>query len=453
VTNLPVKPGIDGIPTGLIPTDPAAFVDWFKNSFLPRWAANADARNAIATSSSVQITGDTNTPAGIGIGPNSITNGELVKRSPLSVMGNPTGISADVQDIVAGADGQVLTRTGGQLVFAPSVPSITTADSITGTGAPATPLELVGDAASPGNTQYYGTDGTGTRGFFPVPVISITTIVQSGGASQVYNIPSGAHVIEVIEHAGGGGGGSGNKGATPAGGGGGGGGGISWAKFRAADLGASITVTFSNAATGGNPGANVGAVGAGNTGTAGSNVSFGGRLTAIGGQPGNGAAAAAGGAGGSAGVGNWQGATNGGSGTTGIGSAGSNLSNIPVTTGNYGNTGGGGGSGAGANPGSLGGGSTGASFITLLGGTAGVANGGAITGAGGPGANGTGLQPSSGGGGGSTGTVASINAGPGGAGGTPGGGGGGGGGIVNTAAGNSGAGGQGGPAWCIVIAY
>ena len=149
---LNISPGIDGIPTNTIPNDPTEFTAWFKNVFLSRWAANADVRNAIATSASVQITGDIGTPGGIGIGPNSVTNGELVMRSPLSVMGNPTGVEANVQDIVAGADGESLQRISGALVFAPVTPTISVADSVTGTGTPSLPLQLVNDNASPGNS-------------------------------------------------------------------------------------------------------------------------------------------------------------------------------------------------------------------------------------------------------------------------------------------------------------
>lgn len=36
-------------------------------------------------------------------------------------------------------------------------------------------LSLVGDAASPGNTKYYGTDGSGTKGFHDVPAASVPT--------------------------------------------------------------------------------------------------------------------------------------------------------------------------------------------------------------------------------------------------------------------------------------
>lgn len=42
-------------------------------------------------------------------------------------------------------------------------------DSITGTGVVASPLQLSGDAATPGNSMYYGTNGSGTKGFFALP--------------------------------------------------------------------------------------------------------------------------------------------------------------------------------------------------------------------------------------------------------------------------------------------
>jgi hypothetical protein len=47
--------------------------------------------------------------------------------------------------------------TGGGTVVA--------TNSITGNGASGTPLKFVNDAASPGNSKYYGTDGSGTKGY------------------------------------------------------------------------------------------------------------------------------------------------------------------------------------------------------------------------------------------------------------------------------------------------
>jgi hypothetical protein len=47
--------------------------------------------------------------------------------------------------------------------------TVTTADSIQGTGASGSPIELVGDSASPGNTMLYGTNGSGTKGWYAQP--------------------------------------------------------------------------------------------------------------------------------------------------------------------------------------------------------------------------------------------------------------------------------------------
>jgi hypothetical protein len=47
--------------------------------------------------------------------------------------------------------------------------SVITADSIQGTGSAGSPIELVGDAATPGNTMLYGTNGVGTKGWYAQP--------------------------------------------------------------------------------------------------------------------------------------------------------------------------------------------------------------------------------------------------------------------------------------------
>ena len=451
MTQLPVKPGIDGIPTSLIPTDPASFVDWFKNSFIPRWAANADARNAIPTSASVQITGDLNTPAGIGIGPNSITNEELIQRAPLSVMGNPTGAQANVQDIVAGIDGESLQRIAGALVWAPATPTINVADSITGTGSLALPLELVGDALSPGNSQYYGTDVVGAKGFHPIQGSSTTTLTQAGGISQVYNIPANANIIYVTLIGGGGGGGGGilqAGGATCSGGAGGGSGGICTGIFRASDLGASQTITFSSASASAGGAAKV-ATGAGNPGVAGSEVHFGNFLRAVGGNGG-----AAGATGSNVGGGNGGSPANsavgvqGGNGANG-GAGAAGKAPTASTTGACSGAAGGGVTLTVAANGGIGGT---AAFVAgdlsnVAGGSAGVAN----TSSGGNGAAGSGSAGGGGGGGGGAGfgLVVGRDGGPGG----NFGGGGGGGGSAASGAATSGGGGAGALAAAIIVAF
>lgn len=167
MTRLPVKPGIDGLPTSSIPTDPADFVDWFKNSFIPRWAANADIRNA-TPGAGVKIGGTSDTPGFVGF--------EEIAGN--SVLGNPANTPGDVQAITAGADGQVLQRAGGALLFGPV--SVVSGESISGSGTPASPLILLNDAASPGNSQYYGTDAAGNKGYH---LLAATLPVYPGGVS------------------------------------------------------------------------------------------------------------------------------------------------------------------------------------------------------------------------------------------------------------------------------
>lgn len=440
------------MPTSLIPTDPSAFVDWFKNSFLPRWAANADIRNA-TPGTGVQIGGTSDTPGFVG----------FEKIAGNSVLGNPTGASGDVQPITAGADGESLQRINGSLVFAPV--SVATADSVTGTGSALTPVQLVNDTLAPGNSEYYGTNVSGTKGFFALPASagsSITTLTQAGGISQTYNVPGNANSVYVICIGGGGGGGSGIRcsAATSASGGtGGGGGSISVNLLRAADLGPTVAVTFSST-TGGTGAAASAATGSGNNGVVGSDVSFGNFCAAKGGNRGSSGS---------------QGGTAGGAAAqllqanfaTGTASPNQSTGAIGVA----GNSPGcsfpsatsiaslfsacAGGNGGGVNTvggtsfaGGAGGGTTQAGgFPTQIPGGA----GGAVGANGSQGTNGSGTQGGSGGGGGG-GTLSGASGGNGATGGNFGGGGGGGG-CCNLTPVNSSAGGNGGLAACIVIAW
>lgn len=51
-------------------------------------------------------------------------------------------------------------------------------NSITGTGATATPFKLVNDTATPGNDKFYGTDGTGVRGWYDAVTTSTITTIE-----------------------------------------------------------------------------------------------------------------------------------------------------------------------------------------------------------------------------------------------------------------------------------
>lgn len=46
-------------------------------------------------------------------------------------------------------------------------------------------LELSGDVASPGNTQYYGTNGSGTKGYYSLPAAGETNTASNVGTAGV----------------------------------------------------------------------------------------------------------------------------------------------------------------------------------------------------------------------------------------------------------------------------
>lgn len=81
------------------------------------------------------------------------------------------------------------------LTYVDATPSLTAAAitqmSIT---SDASGLMLVGDSASPGNTQYYGTDGSGTKGFFAIPAVGSAGDIQETSFSAANNVSSAADV-------------------------------------------------------------------------------------------------------------------------------------------------------------------------------------------------------------------------------------------------------------------
>lgn len=64
--------------------------------------------------------------------------------------------------------------------------TINVADSIQGDGSVGSPLELVGDASSPGANTYYGTNGSGTKGFYSLPA-GLTSPLTTKGDIWVFS--------------------------------------------------------------------------------------------------------------------------------------------------------------------------------------------------------------------------------------------------------------------------
>ncbi len=164
---------------------------------------------------------------------------------------------------------------------------------------------------------------TGAKTFSTQPIgiqsVNYQVFTSSGTWTKPSNLTGNELVTVQLWGAGGGGGGVANA-QTP-GAGGGGGGGYTEAKFRASDLGATVSVTIGTGGSGG--------VGAAN-GSNGGNTTFGSLLTAYGGGGGGQGNGTWGGGGG--GGGNVSAGSAGGTGTVGAG--GSPLSSATASTGN-----------------------------------------------------------------------------------------------------------------------
>lgn len=69
--------------------------------------------------------------------------------------------------------------SGDWSTFNNKLSSVLTAMSVANTGVTGNAITLVNDASTPGNTQYYGTNSSGVKGYYPIPV-------SSGGGSAVW---------------------------------------------------------------------------------------------------------------------------------------------------------------------------------------------------------------------------------------------------------------------------
>jgi hypothetical protein len=100
------------------------------------------------------------------IADNAVTNAKLADMASPRVKARGTAGTGDPEDIAIG-NGIVLDATSLRTAQQMSV-------TVDGSG-----LKLSGDAGSPGNSKYYGTDSGGTKGFFAVPVSKILQVVST----------------------------------------------------------------------------------------------------------------------------------------------------------------------------------------------------------------------------------------------------------------------------------
>lgn len=85
----------------------------------------------------------------------------------LRLRGDPTDSFVRVSELVDAG----IIRFGNNIVQPPlagaaSASTVSTADSITGNGSSGSPIQLVGDSGSPGNSMVYGTNGSGVKGWY-----------------------------------------------------------------------------------------------------------------------------------------------------------------------------------------------------------------------------------------------------------------------------------------------
>jgi hypothetical protein len=162
---------------------------------LPSFGGAGSLTGAATTASPLELVGDVTNP-----GNNMVygTNASGVKGWYPAGGGGGGGVTNIATG--AGLTGGPITTSGTISLSTGSLASLGLAntaiqpseviDSITWNG---TALQLVNDSASPGNRMYYGTNGTGTKGFFALPAAPGTALVSAVPATGANNnfIPSG----------------------------------------------------------------------------------------------------------------------------------------------------------------------------------------------------------------------------------------------------------------------
>lgn len=119
------------------------------------------------------------------------------KISQMAEVAPSAGMYVPLVDLTQLPPSQNVRATAGSILalvdlsgYVPTGRVVATSGSLTGGGDLSVnrTLSLDGDSASPGNSQYYGTDGAGTKGFFPLPSAGTGTVTSfsSGNLSPLF---------------------------------------------------------------------------------------------------------------------------------------------------------------------------------------------------------------------------------------------------------------------------
>jgi hypothetical protein len=182
----------------------------------PNFADSATATIAVGASTNITVNPTNIANAQIS-GSAAIVKTKLENSAALSVVGRSANSSGAVADIAAASDGQVLRRSGTAIGF--GAVDLASANAVTGVlpaanidSAQATDVEvatllagyqpldadLTGIATgTPGNSKYFGTDGTGAKGFYDLPAGAQGSAFINGTNINDINFTDGASIVLV----------------------------------------------------------------------------------------------------------------------------------------------------------------------------------------------------------------------------------------------------------------
>jgi hypothetical protein len=171
-------------------------------------ALELDGATLSKSASGIKLSDTAVTPASYGSASESLSvivdqQGRLTAASAQSI----SIASSQVSDFNEAAQDAVGTILGGSSTidfgYTDEAPSIVASVKFQlSIDADASGIRLVNDVASPGNVQYYGTDGFGTKGFHPVPAVGSVGDIQETSFSAADNQVAATDVTGLVFAAG-----------------------------------------------------------------------------------------------------------------------------------------------------------------------------------------------------------------------------------------------------------